>query len=195
MHEKYKNHIYNSKNNLLEVLVTEEVKNILNEIINMYEDRIMKLNIEKAKKEKEILNKMECDKEKVKKLQSDKIKEIQKEQQKELSLNKKLLISNLYKLKIKYENEVKLCKNNFIFFNEITNKKYDKLIDTYNKAFNEELDIIEKKYNNIINNLDYNKKININNNLLLINKLLKNTKENFPDNYYNNNNIDNIILK
>ena len=43
--------------------------------------------------------------------------------------------------------------------------------------------------------MEYNKKIKDNKNLLLINKILKNTQENYPDNYYNNNNINNIICK
>ena len=43
--------------------------------------------------------------------------------------------------------------------------------------------------------MEFNKKINIYRNSLLINEILKNTQENYPDNYYNNNNINNIIYK
>ena len=43
--------------------------------------------------------------------------------------------------------------------------------------------------------MEENKNININKNLLLINQILKNAQKNYPDNYYNNNNINSIMYK
>ena len=46
---KNKNHINHTKNNILEVSVTNEMKNILNGIINIYKRRIIQFNKEKKK--------------------------------------------------------------------------------------------------------------------------------------------------
>ena len=192
---KSKKHINHTKNNIYEVLVTNEIKNILNNIINIYKGKDRELNKEKEKDEKELFNKKEEIKQEIKEQKKDKIKEVNKKLKKELIENEKLLNDKLNKLKIKYENEVKLYKNNFNISNEEINKKYEKLIDNYNKIFNEKLDIVEKKYSSIVSKLEINKKINKNKSLILIHQLLKNVQTNYPENYYNNNNINNVIFK
>ena len=193
--KRSRKHIGHKKNDIVEVLVTEEIKDILNGIINIYKERIIKLNEEKEKKGIELINKKENEKEKKEKQKKEKIKEVQKELEKELLENEKLLNDNLYQLKIKYENEVKICNNKFKILNTKIKKKYRSINDYYNRKFNEELYYLEKEYNDNVSNLEYDKKLNINKNLLLINQILKNTQENYPDNYYYNNNISNIIFK
>ena len=47
---KNKKHINHTKNNILEVPVTNEMKNILNGIINIYKRRIIQFNKEKKRK-------------------------------------------------------------------------------------------------------------------------------------------------
>ena len=54
---------------------------------------------------------------------------------------------------------------------------------------------IEKEYKDNVSNLEVNKEIKKTNDLLLINQLLKNAQKNYPDNYYNNDNIYNTIFK
>ena len=44
---KSKKHKGHKKDNIIEVLVTEKIKNILNEIINIHHGRIIKLNKER----------------------------------------------------------------------------------------------------------------------------------------------------
>ena len=51
---KNKKHINHTKNNILEVSVTNEIKNIINGIINIYKRRIIQFN--KEKKHIEFLN-------------------------------------------------------------------------------------------------------------------------------------------
>ena len=46
-----KKHIRHKKNNMIEILVKNSIKNILNEIIYIYEGRVIQLNKEKEKKE------------------------------------------------------------------------------------------------------------------------------------------------
>ena len=192
---KSQKHINHDKINIMEISVTDEIKNILNDIINNYKVKILHLIKEKEKKELELSNEKENDKKRLEKQKKNKIESIQKELKKELVKSEKLLKNNLYKLKIKYENEVKLCKSNFKIFNENIKKKYERLIIYCNKKFNTEQINLEKEYNNNVSNLEYNKNININNSLLSINQILKNAQENYPDNYYNNKNINNIIFK
>ena len=192
---KSKKHINHSKINIIEVSITDEVENMLNDIINIYKERIIQFKKEKEKNEKVLFDEKIVNKEKKEKEKNEKIKEIQKELKKELEKNKKLLNDCLNKLKLEYENNVKLCKNNFNISNDNISKKYERLNIYYIKKFNEELYNIEIEYNNKISNLECNKKINFNKNLLLINQLLKNSQKNYPDNYYNSNNINNIIFK
>ena len=52
---KNKKLINHTKNNILELSVTNEMKNILNGIINIYNGRIIQFNKEKEKKKIELL--------------------------------------------------------------------------------------------------------------------------------------------
>ena len=113
--------------------------------------------------------------------------------QEKIEENEKLFNHNLDRLKIKYEKEVESYKDNFKTCNENINKKYKTLINNENKKINEEMENIEKEYNNSIRNLNYNQKIYTNKYLLLVIQILINTQESYPDNYYNNSNIINII--
>ena len=192
---KSKKHINHTKNNLIEFLITDKIKNMLNGIIDIYKKRIIQLNKEKKKKIEKFFNEKKDNIEKKQKLKKYKIKEIHKKLEKELKENEKLLNDSLYKLKLKYENEIKICKNNFNISNMNINKKYEKLSIFYSMIFNKEINNIETKYNNNVNSMEYDEKINTSKNLLLINQLLKHLQENYPNNYYNNNNINNIIFK
>ena len=80
---KKKKHMYHTKISIIEVLITDEIKNILNNIINIYRERITQLDNEKEKKKTELLKEKEINKRKIQKQQKVKIKEIQKELKKE----------------------------------------------------------------------------------------------------------------
>ena len=163
--KKSKKHIGYRKDDIIEVFVTDEIKKILNGIIDIYKERLEKLNKIKGENEAGLFNKKEDDKAKKDEQRKDKIKEIQKQLKKELLGNEKILNKNLYNLKLQYENKVNLCKSQFNINKEVINKKYERLIDYYNNIFNEELNKIEKEYNNYISNLEHNKKINTYQNL------------------------------
>ena len=140
-----KKHMNHTKINIIEVLATEEIKNILNDIINIYRERIKQLNKGKEKTEAEILKVKKDDKKIQEQRKKNKMEEIQKELKKELEENEKLLNDNLFKLKIKYENDIKLCKRKFKISNENINKKYERLNIYYNKKLNEDFAKLEKK--------------------------------------------------
>ena len=75
---------------------------------------------------------------------------------------------DLCKLKIKYEQEIKLRKNKYNFIIDNLYKKYKQLEKFYNFKINKELEKIKTEYNKTLNNLVYNQKIKENENLLLI---------------------------
>ena len=101
---KSQSHINHTKINIIEVSVTDKIKTMLTDIINIYNENIKQLNKEKEK----IDNKKEEDRQNKEEQKKGKLKELQKRLKKELNRNDNLLNDNLYKLKIKYENEVKL---------------------------------------------------------------------------------------
>ena len=61
---KNKKHINHTKSNILEVAVTNEIKNILNGIINIYKRRVIQFNKDKENKKIELFNKKKDEKEK-----------------------------------------------------------------------------------------------------------------------------------
>ena len=190
---KNRKHLIHRKNAIIDVKPNEKMIEKLNGIINIYKEKIKILNKGKEKKELELFNKLKENIKKVKEEKENKIKEAKSEIQKEIVKNEKELNDDLYALKINYENEVKLRKNKYNFIVDNENKKYKQLEEFYNFKTNEELDKIKKEYNEEFNNLEYNKKIKNNENLLLVNNIIKNTHKNYGDNYYNNFNINNII--
>ena len=146
---KSRKHRKHRKNSLLEVEVTDKMKNILKNLRDVYKNKI---KIENKKKE---------------------------------------LNNDLYKLRIKYEKDVKLKKDEYKIFEDKINKKTENSTDKDNELFNQELEKIKNEYNEA--NLECDKKIKWYQNLITINQILKNTQEKFSDNYYYNNNINNII--
>ena len=95
------------KNTLKEAQVSEEKLNILNNIIEAYMKKAKKLKKEIKKMKEELDMKKEVEIKKMKKIKKKKIKEIQKDKDKELLKNKKKLKGDLFRLKLKYENDVK----------------------------------------------------------------------------------------
>ena len=193
---KNEKHIMHRKKDLIEVKPTEMMNKKLNEVINIYKEKIILLKKEKKNKESELYNKLIDDNKKIKEDCENKIKEIKKELIYEVVKNEKMLNDDLNKLKINYENKIKLRKNKYNIILDNLNKKYKKLEKFYNFKLNEELEKIKKKYNEALNKLEDNKEIKNNENLLLINSMIKNTQKIYEDNYYNNNkNINNILCK
>ena len=75
---KSQKHINHNKINIMEISVKDEIKNILNDIINIYKEKIFQLIKEKEKKVLELSNKNENDKKRLEKQKKNKIKDIKK---------------------------------------------------------------------------------------------------------------------
>ena len=189
---KSRKHITHRKNNLVETKPNEKMIEKLNGIISIYAEKIKILSDEKDKKQIELYNKLKKEKKFVKDENESKIKKIKNELKNELIKQEKILNEDLYKLKINYEKEIKLRKNMYNIIIDNINKKYEQLEEFHNSKTNEELEKIQKEFNETMDDL-YNIKIKEVGNLLLINNIFKKTQENYEDNYYNNYNIYNII--
>ena len=148
---KSKEHKKHRKNSLLEVEVTEEMKDILNNIRNIYKKKI---KIESKKKE---LNNDLCD------------------------------------LRIKFEKEAKLRRDKFKNYEDKINKNPESSTDQDEdeEIFKEDLEDIKKEYDET--NSENDKIIEVYQSLLTIIQILRNTQEKYSENYYYNNNINNII--
>ena len=190
---KSKKHMMHRKNTMIEILPADEVLNKFKGIIKIYKERSISLKKEKAENESKLYNKLKDDNEKVKIITDNKIKEIKNELNKEILKNEKLLNNDLNNSKMKYENEVNLVKDKYKIIMDNINKKYQQLENLYNNECSEKLNKIMKEYNETIDNLEYNKKIKYNDDLLLINQIILNAQMKYGENYYNNNNINNII--
>ena len=73
-----KKHVMHRKNNIFEVSVTDEIKSMLNNIIEIYDGKIKEINKENKIKIEELNNKKEETKKKMEKYKEDKTKKIQK---------------------------------------------------------------------------------------------------------------------
>ena len=186
---KNKRHITHRKNNILEVSVTHEIKKMLNSIIDIYDGKVKENKIRKN----ELINQTEENKKTIEKNKMDKEKEIKMNLNKEKRKLLKKLKADLSKLELNYKNEIKLRKNKYKILEDFINQKHEILNNYYINKFNDRLEKIEKEYQDSIYTLEC--ETNHFDQLLLINRIIKNTQEKYSDNYYHNNNINNIILK
>ena len=165
------------------------MKKILNSIIDIYDGKVKENKIRKN----ELNNQTEENKKTIEKNKMDREKEIKMNLNKEKRKLLKKLKADLSKLELNYKNEIKLRKDKYKILEDFINQKHEILNNYYINKFNDRLEKIEKEYQDSIYTLEC--ETNHFDQLLLINRIIKNTQEKYSDNYYHNNNINNIILK
>ena len=107
---KLREHIGHNKINIIEIKPNENEINIFKNIIKYYENKINELEIEKYNKTKDINNKLKEYKNKLNEKKELKKKENEKNMKKELELNEDNYNIDIKKIRVKYENEIKLIK-------------------------------------------------------------------------------------
>ena len=189
-------HIIHRKNNLREIKPTEDEINALLYMIKRYKN--YKINLEKEKikklsdldinynKEKEKIN-LEYEKEKKKaeiKLKND------------LENNEKKYYDEINIVKQRYENEIKLKKDLHQIYDKNIKEKYKNLCLENDNNYKNKLNELLSKYNNDtkMNTNEFNKKINIYENLAKVNEMVYKTYDKYKENYFNNVNIINILM-
>jgi hypothetical protein len=169
-----RDHIIHRKNNLKEIKPTEEEINSLLDIIKKY--KMNKVNLEKEKNDifSELDKNFNKNKKKLYNEYEKKIKMVKRILKKELEINKKLFLDEINKVKQKYENEIKLKKDIFDIFDKNIQEKYkNKCLYNYNN-YKIKLNELSLKYNHDRErkNNEYNKKINIYENLEKLNEMI-----------------------
>ena len=116
-----------------------------------------------------------------------------KNKNEELKLNHDKYIIDIEEIKKKYEKEIKERKNKYKKDEDKIKNKY-KVIEEKERIIHKlKIEELYKKYNDIINNLKYDKTIEKMTNTKKINQIIYNTYNLYNDNYYNSININKVL--
>ena len=187
-------HINHYKNYLLEIKPIKEELDIINEIIKDYKVKIENLKNQRIEEKRELENRLNI----IKGKEEERIKEIininEKNKNKELYLNYNKYKSDIELIKKKYEKELKDRKCEYIKDeNKIENKYKEKEKEEY-IIHSIKIEELYKKYNNQIEQLEYDKKIENLENVKKLSEIVYNTYNKYNNNYFNSININNILL-
>ena len=187
---KSRNHINHFKYSLFEMQPNKNEFNIIENIIKDYENKIGFLEKEKIKINKKYKEaKIKLNERKELSMKKD---EINMEKEIKLKIDEYLL--NLNNLRTQYENDIKSMKErNKKNINEIK-KKYMRKNEYNNFYYNIKIEILDNKYNKIIQKYKFNEKIEHINNLKKLNAIIYNTFDTYKNNYFNIININNILI-
>ena len=187
-------HIGHNKNNIIEIKPIKEELNIIDEVIKDYKINIEKLKNEKINRIKELENSLNANKIKEDIKLKNKIELNEKKKSAEVKLNHDNYYSDIKEIKKRYEKEIKDRENKY-------KKDEDKIYNKYKIMEEKEyiiqklkLEELDKKYEDIINNLTYDKRIENMSNTKKINQIIYNSYNSYKNNYYNSININRILL-
>ena len=189
-----RDHISHNKYLMIEIQPNKNELKIIEDIIEYYENEIENLEKEKLIKTKELNNKLKKYKDKLKERKDLKIKEDEVNMKKEIQLRSDQLVIDIKKIRLKYENNVKMVINKFKNnLNKIKNR-YKEKIDYYNIFYKKEIEILDNKYTEIIQKIGYNSKIENMSYLKRFSEIIYNTYNMYNNNYYNAININFILM-
>ena len=187
-------HVGHNKNNIIEIKPRKEELNIIDEVIKDYKINIEKLKNEKINRIKELENSLNAKKinEEIKLKNKTELNE--KSKNAKLKLNHDNYYSDIKEIKKRYEKEIKDRENKY-------KKDEDKIYNNYKIMEEKEyiihklkLEELDKKYEDIINNLTYDKTIENMTNTKKINQIIYNAYNSYNNNYYNSINVNRILL-
>jgi len=193
---KSRKHLNHQKNALYELQLLEENKLNHSKIINLLKGEMKKLNEEKNNKTKALKHKMNISKKKIKEEYENEININKQNLESELKVKEEKLEKELDDLKQKYLNDVQSMKNKFEEEKSEIFCQYNKIEKDIKSLYNKKLYHYQQNFNN---NEDFlslqklDKNIKNRSDLIIINELLKNAQEKNENNYYFNENINNVI--
>ena len=188
---KTRAHIFHNKSNIIEIKPIKEELEIIKEVLKYYEINIKNLKNEKINKLKELENLLCIHKINENKNIKNKIETNENNKSKDLELNHNKYISDIEEIKMRYEKEIKERENKY--------KQDEYKIKSKYKIKNEKdyiihqlkIEKLEKKYKNILNSLEYDKKIDNMTNIKKISEIVYNTYNYYNNIYYYSANINN----
>ena len=186
-------HLNHNKNNIIEIKPMNEELHIIKEVIIDYEIRIEELSKEKENKIKELNNILNQNKNKEKEKNKANIINIEKRKEKELQLNNDKYAEDINEIIKRYKREINLRKTKYIKDNNNIINKYKTINEEENIIHKFRLNELEKKFNEEIKNLKYNKQIENMSNIKRLNEIVLNTYNIYNDNYFNSININSIL--
>ena len=191
---KTRKHINHRKSNIIEIKPREEEKEIIEEVIRDYDKKLNEIKLEKEAKEKDYEEKKNKEKRREEKKLEEENKINERREKDDINECKNTYKKNIENIRKKYENEMKLERLEY-------EKKVNNIKNKY-KLINEKeriktgilLEKIEIKYTNIINEYEFEKKIENYEKMLRINKMIFNIYNNYNNNYYNSLNINSLLI-
>ena len=192
---KTRNHLNHIKNNIIEIEPMKEELNIINEVILDYKNKIDNLSNEKIRKINELKNILNDNK----KLEEEKNKGIieknEKKKIKELKLNNDKYLDDINKIIKNCKEKLKSKKVQYLIEKRIIMNKFKLINEKENTIHEQKINELTKKFNQEINNLNYDEKIINLTNLKRIDEIILNTYNNYNNNYYNAININSVLLR
>ena len=187
-------HLKHNKNSFKEIKPIQEELNIVKEIIKYY-----KIKVEKLKKENMIFN-QNLDKSLFdKKAQLKQIFEAQNQinnnnKDRDLKLNNKKFIAEIEEIKRRYEEEIRIKKNEYKKNNNKINNEYEEKNKKNKIILDSKIKELHQKYNEQIEKLGYEKKIENLNSIVKFNEIVYHTYLCYNQNYFNCINLNNLLI-
>ena len=191
---KSRTHLNHYKNSFVEIQPIQEELDIMKEIINDYKTKVEKLKNEKMIFDQNLNNSLNDKESKLQKIFEDQNQKDEISKSKELKINNEKFILEIEEIKRKYEEEIRIKKNEF-------EKNITKINNEY-KEKNKKNEIIltskkkelHEKFNEEIERLGYDKKIENLNSIVKFNEIVYNTYNAYKQNYYNCINLNNLLI-
>ena len=191
---KSRTHFNHNKNNIIEIQPIKEELNILKEIINDFNFKILNLKIEKENKFKEQDSLMNIKKLKENKIIKAKLAKNENNKERELKINYDNYISDVANIRKRYRNEMRMRKIKYENDCKYINNKYKLRKEKEYIVHNFKIEEINNKYSSEIINTEYDRKINDINNIKFLTEIVYNAYNKNNNNYYNSININNLIV-
>ena len=112
----------------------------------------------------------------------------------DLKLNNEKFMLEIEIIKRKYEEEIRIKKNEYEKYNTKINNKYKEMNQKNKIILNSKIKELHQKYDEQIERLAYDKKIEILNSFVKFNEIVYNTYISYNQNYYNCINLNNLLI-
>ena len=191
---KTREHINHRKSNMIEIQPREEEIKLIKEVLNDYRNEKKNLENIKTEQTKEIKETLDKEKQEEENNYNKKLKDSEEEKTKDLENIEKKYLSDLEEIKKEYDEKLKLRKNKYLEDKEKLITEYKLKDEKFLSEKNLNIQKLEENYKTAIKNLEFEIKIENNENMLELNEIIYNTYDNYSNNYYNSMSINNLLL-
>ena len=191
---KTREHIYHNKNNVIEIQPINSELKAIKDIIHYYDDKLENMKSKKIIIKQKLNDTIEKYKINIQNCLKTKLEKNEESKNNELKNNETKFLSEIKKLKNKYEKDIKSLKQTFLQTEGKINNKYKLKKEKIEIFCNGKIKILENIYDRIMKKISIEQKIEDLTNLKRINKLVYNTYNLYNNNYFNAKNINNIII-